>query len=130
MRMAAAKQGDEIRGTDLHDVVVPGTPPTIVPLPHEFAGVLDGNLSSNVRINSKAAATVGSTATNRPHIPTSPGTAFTRAPANRGTVQAGSGSVLINSKPAARHGDPAMTCNDPADAPFGTVIASGNVRIG
>jgi hypothetical protein len=27
-------------------------------------------------------------------------------------------------------GDPAMTCNDPADLPGGTVIASGTVLIG
>jgi uncharacterized Zn-binding protein involved in type VI secretion len=38
--------------------------------------------------------------------------------------------VLINNKQAARMGDPAMTCNDPADAPNGTVIASGSVLVG
>ncbi|MFH2036787.1 MAG: hypothetical protein ABIJ45_10325 [Candidatus Zixiibacteriota bacterium] len=32
-------------------------------------------------------------------------------------------------KPAARLGDTAMTCNDPADAPTGTVIAAGTVLI-
>jgi uncharacterized Zn-binding protein involved in type VI secretion len=38
--------------------------------------------------------------------------------------------VHINGKPAARMGDMAQTCNDPADLPAGTVIASGTVLIG
>jgi uncharacterized Zn-binding protein involved in type VI secretion len=38
--------------------------------------------------------------------------------------------VLINGKPAARMGDPAMTCNDPADLPAGTVVAAGTVLVG
>jgi uncharacterized Zn-binding protein involved in type VI secretion len=38
--------------------------------------------------------------------------------------------VQIGGKPAARNGDVAMTCNDPADAPMGTVIATGTVLIG
>jgi uncharacterized Zn-binding protein involved in type VI secretion len=42
----------------------------------------------------------------------------------------GSPTVLINDKPAARNGDIAMTCNDPVDAPLGTVIATGSVMIG
>ncbi len=63
-------------------------------------------------------------ATNQvPHIPTPPGTSFMRPPTNQATVQLGSTSVLIGGQPAARHGDTAMTCNDPADAPVGTVIA-------
>jgi len=33
-------------------------------------------------------------------------------------------------EPAARAGDPAMTCNDPADAPLGTVVASSTVLFG
>jgi hypothetical protein len=31
---------------------------------------------------------------------------------------------------AARNGDPAETCNDPADLPVGQVIATGTVFIG
>ena len=42
----------------------------------------------------------------------------------------GSTTVLINSKPAARNGDPALTCNDPADLPAGSVVAAGTVMIG
>ncbi len=36
----------------------------------------------------------------------------------------------INGKQAARNGDTANTCNDPADMPVGTVIAVGTVLIG
>ena len=65
-----------------------------------------------------------------PHIPTPPGTAFQKPPSNQGTIQLGSATVQIGGKPAARNGDVALTCNDPADAPMGTVIATGTVLIG
>jgi uncharacterized Zn-binding protein involved in type VI secretion len=55
---------------------------------------------------------------------------FQKPPSNKGTIQIGSGTVLINGKPAARNGDKAMTCNDPADLPAGTVVAAGTVVIG
>ena len=58
------------------------------------------------------------------------GDAFQTPPANRGTVQAGSPTVHINSKPAARNGDTVMTCNDPADAPVGKIVAVGTVLVG
>jgi uncharacterized Zn-binding protein involved in type VI secretion len=38
--------------------------------------------------------------------------------------------VFINGKPAARNGDKAITCNDPADLPVGTVVAASTVMIG
>jgi uncharacterized Zn-binding protein involved in type VI secretion len=77
------------------------------------------------------AATVGSTATNTPpHIPTPPGTVFQIPPTNRGTVMIGSPTVLINGRPAARNGDQAQTCADPAPNPGGQVIAIGTVFIG
>jgi len=77
------------------------------------------------------AATVDSTADNTPpHIPTPPGTAFQQPPANKATIQLGSPTVKINGKMAARHGDIATTCNDPADLPNGQVIAAGTVFIG
>ena len=70
------------------------------------------------------AATVDSTADNTPpHIPTPPGTAFQKPPANKATIKLGSPTVKINGKMAARHGDIATTCNDPADLPNGQVIA-------
>jgi uncharacterized Zn-binding protein involved in type VI secretion len=42
----------------------------------------------------------------------------------------GSMTVMINNKPAARTGDTAMTCNDPADMPVGKVVAISTVMIG
>lgn len=132
MGMPAAKQGDQVVGVDTHIVMVPAVPsPTPTPLPHPFAGMLDGGLSENVKIMGKAAATVDSTASNQPpHIPTPPGTAFQKGPANKATIKVGSLTVKINGKAAARAGDTAETCNDPADLPVGKVIAVGTVLIG
>ena len=128
MGMPAAKQGDQIVALDTHIVITPAGVPTPVPLP--FAGQLDGGLSSDVNIMGKAAATAGSTAGNSPaHVPP-PGTSFQKPPANKGTVKAGSAKVKINGKEAARNGDAAETCNDPADRPVGKVIAAGTVMIG
>lgn len=133
MAQPAAKQGDQVVGTDVHIVMVPAPPkdPVPTPLPHPFTGVLSGGLSADVTIMGKAAATVGSTADNTPqHIPTPPGTGFQHPPSNKATIQRGSATVTINGKPAARTGDPALTCNDPADMPSGTVVAVGTVLIG
>jgi uncharacterized Zn-binding protein involved in type VI secretion len=132
MGQPAAKQGDRIVATDTHIVLVPsasGAVPTA--LPHPFAGILNGKLSSDVKIMGQPAAVVGSTADNTPpHLPTAPGTAFQKPPANKGTVKTGSATVKINGKRAARNGDTAETCNDPADLPAGTVVATGTVLIG
>ncbi len=126
MGQPAAKQGDRIVGTDIHIVVPPPTP-----LPHPFTGMINGGVSSDVNIMGKPAAVVGSTADNiPPHIPTPPGKAFQKPPANKATIQRGSTTVMINGKPAARAGDTALTCNDPSDLPSGTVIAVSTVMIG
>jgi uncharacterized Zn-binding protein involved in type VI secretion len=131
MGMPAAKEDDQVVGVDVHIVVVPGAPPTPTPLPHPFSGRLSGALSADVTIAGKAAAVVGSTADNSPpHVPTPPGTSFTRSPSNEGTVQMGSTTVFINGQPAARAGDPVMTCNDPVDAPTCSIVAAGTVLIG
>jgi len=131
MGQPAAKQGDQIVAVDTHIVMVPGAPPVPTPLPHPFSGMLNGNLSSDVNIMGKAAATVDSTADNSPaHIATPPGTTFQKPPANKGTIKMGSPTVKINGKMAARNGDIAETCNDPADLPVGQVIAVGTVMIG
>jgi uncharacterized Zn-binding protein involved in type VI secretion len=101
------------------------------PLPHLFMGRITGGLVPSVTIGGQAAAVQGSTADNMPaHIPTPPGTTFQKPPANRGTIQMGSTSVRIGGKPAARNADTALTCNDPADAPVGKVVAVGTVTIG
>jgi uncharacterized Zn-binding protein involved in type VI secretion len=128
MGQPAAKKDDQVIGTDMHLVQPPGPVPPVL-LPHPFSGKLDGQLSSDVNIMGKPAATVGSTATNSPaHVPQ--GGSFVKPPADRATVQMGSQTVKINGKMAARNGDTAMTCNDPADAPMGTIVASGSVNIG
>lgn len=132
MGLPAAKQGDRIVGTDIHIVMVP-TPggPVPTPLPHPFVGIIGGGVSTDVLIEGKPAAVVGSSADNTPpHVPMAPGTTFQKPPANRATVLMGSQTVYVNGKPAARMGDPATTCNDPADLPAGTVVASGRVLLG
>lgn len=130
MGQPAAKEGDKVMATDTHIVMIssPGGPvPT--PLPHPFSGKLDGALSDDVKIEGKKAAVEGSTATNSPaHSPQ--GGPFQKTPADKATIKLGSQTVKINGKPAARNGDMAETCNDPADLPVGTVMASGTVKIG
>jgi uncharacterized Zn-binding protein involved in type VI secretion len=130
MAQPAAKQDDQIVATDTHIIMIPSPGgPIPTPLPHPFIGRIDGSLSSDVNIEGKPAAVQGSTATNSPaHIPQ--GGPFQKPPANRATIQLGSATVFINGKPAARSGDTALTCNDPADLPVGTVVAVGTVFIG
>jgi uncharacterized Zn-binding protein involved in type VI secretion len=130
MGQPAAKQGDQIVGVDTHIIMIPSPGgPVPTPLPHPFSGIIDGSLSSDVKIMGMAAATLNSTATNTPpHIPQ--GGPFQAPPSNRGQIIMGSATVLINGKGAARNGDTANTCNDPADMPVGTVIAVGTVLIG
>jgi uncharacterized Zn-binding protein involved in type VI secretion len=130
MGQPAAKQGDQIVGVDTHIIMIPSPGgPVPTPLPHPFSGILDGSLSSDVKIMGMPAATLNSTASNNPpHIPQ--GGPFQMPPSNRGQIMMGSATVLINGKGAARNGDAANTCNDPADMPVGTVIAVGTVLIG
>ena len=126
---AAAKMGDKVIGTDTHILMVPspgGPVPTPTSLP--FSGTITGGCSTDVLIEGKPAAVVGSSATNTPpHIAPSP---FQVPPTNQGTVIAGSTSVMINNKPAARSGDKVTTCNDPAPAPTSSIQAVGQVMIG
>jgi uncharacterized Zn-binding protein involved in type VI secretion len=130
MKQPAAKQGDKINSTDTHIIMIPSPGgPVPTPIPHLFSGMIDSNLSTNVKIMGMPAATAGSTATNLPpHIPQ--GGTFQRPPSNKATIQTGSITVKINGKIAARNGDMALTCNDPADILAGTVIAGGTVNIG
>jgi uncharacterized Zn-binding protein involved in type VI secretion len=130
MSKPAAKQGDKIIATDTHILMVPspgGPVPTPTPMP--FNGTLTTGLSTDVFIEGKPAATVDSIAINQPpHIPTAG--PFQKPPTNQGKILTGSTGVFINGKPAARQGDQAITCNDPADAPIGSVVAVGKVFIG
>lgn len=131
MGAPAAKQDDQVIGTDIHIVLVPAAALVPTPLPHVFSGTLTGGLAPGVTIGGKAAATQDSTADNNPpHIATPPGTSFQQPPANKGTVMMGSATVKIGGKAAARSGDPVRTCNDPADLPVGSIIAAGTVFVG
>ena len=125
----AAKQGDQVIAIDTHLIQPPG-PSSPVPTPgHPFSGIIDGALSSDVKIMGMPAATLNSTATNTPpHIPI--GGTFVKPPSNKATIIKGSATVNINGKHAARSGDTANTCNDPVDLPVGTVMAVGTVNIG
>ena len=127
----AARQDDQVVGLDIHIIMVPtpgGEVP--VPMPHPFTGKISGGTSTNVKINGKPAALAGSEVQNSPsHIPMGP--RFQKNPTNKGKVLIGSPTVKINGKMAARMGDKVMTCNDPADAPMGTIVlGSVNVMIG
>jgi len=130
MGQPAAKEGDQVMATDIHIVMIPSPGgPVPTPIPHPFVGQIDGELSEDVNIEGKKAATEGSTASNTPsHIPQ--GGSFQSPPSDKGTIRMGSQTVFINGKAAARNGDMAETCNDPADLPVGTVIAVGTVFIG
>ena len=117
---------------DMHIVMVPSPGgPVPTPLPHPFMGIIDGNLSTDVKVMGMPAATVGSTASNTPpHIPTPPGTMFQVPPTNKGTIMRGSSTVMINSKPAARTGDTGQTCAEPVPNMAAQIIAVGTVIIG
>jgi Uncharacterized conserved protein len=117
MGQPAAKQGDQVIATDIHIVMIPSPGgPIPTPLPNPFTGQLDGALATDVKIEGKAAAVQGSTATNVPsHIPA--GGPFQMPPSNKATIQLGSATVMIGGKAAARNGDIALTCNDPSDLP-------------
>jgi uncharacterized Zn-binding protein involved in type VI secretion len=122
--------GDKVVGTDTHIIMIPSPGgPVPTPLPHPYAGTITGGCSQNVMIANMPAATVGSTSMAAPpHVPQ--GGPFQVPPTNQGTVTKGSGTVMINNKPAARAGDTVMTCNDPAPAPTSSIVAVSTVMIG
>ncbi|MCI0398144.1 MAG: PAAR domain-containing protein [Chloroflexi bacterium] len=131
MGQPAAKQGDQVTAVDTHIIMIPSPGgPVPTPLPHPFNGMIDGNLSTNVKIEGRPAATVGSTASNTPpHIPQ--GGPFQIPPTNQGVIMAGSSTVMINGKPAARTGDQCQTCADPVPNMSGRVVVPGStVMIG
>lgn len=132
MGAPAANGSSMVTATDTHIVMVPSPGgPVPTPLPHVFSGPINGGLVQSVKIGGQPAAVVGSTAqTNPPHLPTPPGTAFQKPPSNQGSVFMGSTSVKIGGQAAARNGDTVTTCNDPADAPVGQIVAAGTVMVG
>ncbi|MEU9706666.1 PAAR domain-containing protein [Streptomyces sp. NPDC047981] len=126
----AAAMGDKVVGTDTHIVMVPSPGgPVETPMPLPFTGTIADGCCQTVLICGKPAATVDSVAFNTPpHIP--PGGVFKSPPNNKGTISRGSSSVLIGGKAAARTGDSATTCNEPAVQHTATVVATSNVFIG
>ena len=130
MSQPAAKQGDNVVGVDTHIIMIPSpTGPVPTPMPMPFCGTLLDELSEDVVIENMAAATKGSKAKNLPpHIPA--GGPFQQPPSNEGTIEMGSAKVKINDKEAARMGDTVMTCNDPADAPNGSIVCGSTVLVG
>jgi len=132
MPQPAARQNDPVTGSDVHILLVPspgGPVPTPTPLP--FTGQLMTSLSTDVLINGLPAAVQGSVAQNMPPHMAPPPATFSKPPTNQGTVVTGSPTVLVNGKPLARLGDPVLTCNDPVDAPVGTISAgSPDVLVG
>jgi uncharacterized Zn-binding protein involved in type VI secretion len=130
MGLPAAKMGDKVVGVDVHIIMIPAPPgpPVPTPLPHPFNGTINGGCSTNVNIQGKAAATLGSTAANTPpHIPQ--GGPFQAPPNNQGNIIKGSATVFINNKPAARVGDTILTCNDPAPAPTCQILPAGPTTV-
>lgn len=132
MGQPAARKTDPVIGTDMHILMVPspgGPVPTPTPLP--FNGTIMDLVSSDVLINGLPAATKDSVVRNvPPHIAPPPAT-FQKPPTDQGTVLLGSQTVLVNGKPLARVTDKVMTCNDPADAPMGTITGgSPDVLVG
>lgn len=130
MGQPAAKMGDTVTASDTHIVLVPSPGgPVPTPMPFPFAGKITSGCVETVLIGGMAAAVTGSQAMNEPpHIPESG--PFQVPPTNQATILMGSATVRIGGQPAARNGDKALTCNDPAPLPGGTVVAAGTVLIG
>ena len=109
----AAVMNDQIRGQCAGHHVVPGPSggPAPAPAPLPFSAPLLQGLAARVLIAGKPAAVQGSSGVNTPphaglHV-TDP---FVSPPQQRGTVVGGSGTVLIEGKPAAKTGSPCTCC--------------------
>ncbi|MFE8977706.1 PAAR domain-containing protein [Streptomyces cyaneofuscatus] len=126
----AAAQGDRVVATDIHVVLVPSPGgPVETPMPLPYAGTIADGCCRSVLIGGRPAATRDSVAFNTPpHVP--PTGVFKNPPDNKGTISRGSASVFIGGRPAARSGDTATTCNDPAAQHTGVVVAASTVFIG
>jgi uncharacterized Zn-binding protein involved in type VI secretion len=127
MANEAAKEGDTIKGDPLKAVHKWTNSSNLPVSPHActFEASINKKVSADVFINSKAAATVGSVADagSEPEPPaTVPGTADPKASAT-GTISAGSKTVSINSKGAARNGDGATACRE------ASVVVSGTANV-
>lgn len=103
----AAVLNDQVNGMCVHLVPAPPGPP--VPTPMPFAGPLVEGLATTVLIGGAPAAVVGSVAyAVPPHVGIVD--AFAAPPMQRGTVIAGSATVMLEGRPAARSGSSCSTC--------------------
>lgn len=133
MGLPAANAASLVTATDVHIVLVPSPGgPVPTPLPHAFVGAMDSGLAGAVNVMGQPAATAGTGASNRPpHLPTPPGVSFQSPPSDTASILLGSATVRVAGAAAARHGDVATTCNDPADLPAGSVVVpASTVTIG
>ena len=108
----AARLTDSVAGTTSGEHC--GHIPPHPPLP--FGGQISGGCSDDVLINGMQAATVGSTTTETDAC----------CGSNQGRVAAGSSTVFINGKPAARNGD----ALNPHSGSGAIASGSNNVFIG
>jgi uncharacterized Zn-binding protein involved in type VI secretion len=123
----AAKEGDTVRGVDVHVVVSAAGVASPVQLP--FQGKLERELSGDVLIEDRPVAVVGSIAKNEvEHVP--PEGSFQKPPKNEGKVIVGSSTVFANDKAVARAGDLVETCSDPKDLPSSVVLCKSTVLVG
>ncbi|MBQ8680600.1 MAG: hypothetical protein IJ530_12700 [Treponema sp.] len=124
-----AVQGDKVMGFDTHIMVVPsGSGTTTVPLPHPFIGKLKDELSKDVKIKDKNAATKDSVAKHDDSMHLQlPGTIkFQNNPKKEGKVTGGTSSkVKINGKETAVIGSQVTTCNDVGAQNNSAIIAPG-----
>lgn len=109
---SAARLGDSIAGTTAGEHA--GHAPPHPPLP--ISGSISGNCSPDVLINGQPAAYVGSITTEQDAC----------CGSSQGSIGAGSGSVFINGKAAARLGDSLSAHNGSGQVTDG----SGDVFIG
>jgi uncharacterized Zn-binding protein involved in type VI secretion len=129
MGQPAVVMGDRINGTcSVHQMPNPssGAPQPAPPMP--FSAPLLQGLSTKVQIGGKAAAIVGSNGYNTPpHVGLHASDPCMAPTSQSGRVMAGSTSVLIEGKPAARSGDACTMC---AGLPGQLVGTASTVLIG
>jgi uncharacterized Zn-binding protein involved in type VI secretion len=112
MGAPAAVMGDRINTMCAIHMIpgAAGAPMPSPPLP--FSSPLLQGLATKVLIAGKPAAVQGSSGFNTPpHVGLHPSDPFMAPMQQRGTVMAGSATVLFEGKPAARTGSPCTVCS-------------------
>lgn len=108
----AAVLGDKITGTCVgHQVPGPPTGNPVPAPPMPFSAPVTMQCATQTLIANKPAVLVGSSGLNTPpHVGLHASDPFMVPAMQRGTVTAGSATVLIENKPAVRMGDQATMC--------------------